>query len=379
MRNLESYRPSPALVGLVVAVLTLGVTAPAARADDVGPPVADLAGDCLASGCADLVSVAAGLEPGDGQLTFRFTSVRYWQDFNFPPLRPLPEIWIWTRSPDTSPPDATVARSGARIAGGLSFSVRVRDLRNGLGHYGPTNAVEFTVNTGVEDDIPGFLTSLGRPFRWRAVIPADEGQAPGAAPAADSVPDSGSIAYTVPDADVDGLPDKADPCPAQAFQAPAPGWSFHSGRDGCPAAAAPLGVDTLQQPVTDAASALAKLWRDPRRRASAMRTRYLDLPLRSPAGLGVQAGVVLADADAPFGPSLAGVRKCAAGRCVIRMKLKPDLVRRFGRARLLLDVSFETGRGTSRIITTAHAALRMPFRPSGPSRPVKKKKKKTMR
>jgi hypothetical protein len=317
-----------------------------ARADDVGPPVPDAAGDCPASACADLTSVATGLKP-DGRLTFTFASVRPWLDVAHPPTRALPQVSVWTTSPDMGPPDATVTAGQATVVGGPSFAVHMTDLVNGVDYIGATTRVEYAIG---EDDVPSFLTALGGPFRWRATLPGD------------AVPNSGSVAFAPPDADADGLPDSVDPCPARAFSEPAPGWTVDDPRDGCAAPAAPFTAKALKKAVKKAAKAFRAQWRNPRRRAAAMRTERIDLRLRIPAGRGrVQAAVALRHPDAPRPASVYGDRRCRAGRCVVRMKLVPEGVRAYRRKALILEVIFSVGRGRNAVSTIVRAPLRMPL------------------
>jgi hypothetical protein len=330
---------------LVLVACVANVPVATARADDVGPPVPDPAGDCPASACADLTSVVTGIKP-DGRLTFTFTSVRPWFDVGHPPIRATPRVSVWTVSPDTGPPDATVDAAQATIAGGPSFAVHTTDLVNGVDYYGATTRIEYAIG---EDDVPSFLTALGGPFRWRATLPGD------------AVPNSGSVAFAPPDADADGLPDSVDPCPARAFSRPAPGWTAEL-RDGCAARPAPFPAAAFRKTVKKAAKGFRALWRDHKRRAAAMRRERIDLRLRVPAGHGrVIASVSLRHPDAPRPASVYGRRKCAAGRCVVRMKLVPEGVRAYRRKALILTVDFTTGRGRNALTTDATAPLRMPL------------------
>jgi hypothetical protein len=332
----------------VVCLVLLATSLPiaTARADDVGPPVSDPAGDCPAAACADLTAVTTGLKP-DGRLTLSFTSVRPWFDFGNPPTRALPQVSIWTTSPDTGPPDATVTTAEARIAGGPSFAVHTTDLVHGEDYLGATTRIEYALG---EDDIPSFLTALGGPFRWRAALPGD------------AVPNSGSIAFAPLDADADGLPDTVDPCPARAFSKPAPGWTADDPRDGCAAPAAPFTAKAFKKAVKKALKAFRALWRNRTRRAAVMRRERIDLRLRVPAGRGrVSATVSLRHPDGPRPPSAYGRRKCAAGRCVVRMKLVPEGVRAYRRKALILTVYFTTGRGRNALTTGARFPLRMPL------------------
>ena len=307
--------------------------------------MSDPAGDCPAAACADLTAVTAGLKP-DGRLTFTFTSVRPWFDVAHPPLRALPQVSVWTSSPAAGPPDATITSGQATIAGGPSFGVHTTDLVHGADYYGATTRVEYAVG---EDDVPSFLTALGGPFRWTATLPGD------------AAPNSGSIAFAPPDADADGLPDSVDPCPARAFSGPAPGWASEL-RDGCAARVAPFSAAAFKKAVRKAAKAIRALWRNPARRAAALRRERIDLRLRVPAGRGrVSAGVSLRHPDAPRPPSVYGRRKCSAGPCVVRMKVVPEGVRAYRHKALILSVEFATGRGRSALSTNATAALRMPL------------------
>lgn len=104
-------------LGLIACAASLPIAT--ARAGDVGPPVSDPAGDCPASTCADLTAVATGLK-ADGRLTFSFTSVRPWFDFGRPPTRALPQVSVWTTSPDAGPPDATVTEGASAPPEGAS-------------------------------------------------------------------------------------------------------------------------------------------------------------------------------------------------------------------------------------------------------------------
>jgi len=347
----------------LLLLLLLAAPVSTARSDDVGPPLADAAGDCTASPCADLLSVTPGLI---GQtLTFRLSAAGLWRDFLHPPLSPLPQIWIWTTSPDTAPPDATVTERGAHIVGGPSFAVFVNDLDNGSDMIGPTRNILREVGMA-GDDVPGFLTSLGGPFRWRVTLPTSETitwgpERPVDPHPADSAPDSGSIEYRLPDGDADGLPDTGDPCPAAAFRAQALGWSLEVPRDGCPAPEPPFTARAFKRAATKAARSFRALWRDHSRRVNAIRSRRIKLRLRIPAGRGqVRAAVSLAHPDAPRPPSVHGGRTCAAGRCVIRMKVVPEGVRAYRRKALILSFTFTAGRGRGRQDTTVTTRLRMP-------------------
>jgi hypothetical protein len=331
---------------LALVALAAGVPAANARADDVGPPVSDPAGDCPASACADLTSVSTGLK-ADGRLTFRFTSVRPWFDFGNPPTRALPQVSVWTTSPDAGPPDATVTAAEARITGGPSFAVHTTDLVNGVDYYGATTRIEYAIG---DDDLPSFLTALGGPFRWRATLPGD------------AVPNSGSIAFPPPDADADGLPDSVDACPARAFSEPAPGWTSEEQLDGCAAPAAPFAARAFKKTFKKAIKAFRAAWRNHKRRAAAMRRQRIDLRLRVPAGrVRVRVSVTRRYSDGPRPPSVYGGRKCAAGRCVVRMKLVPEGVRAYRRRALILSVNLTTGRGRDALAMGARAPLRMPL------------------
>jgi hypothetical protein len=333
---------------LVLIACAASLPVATARADDVGPPAPDPAGDCPASACADLTAVATGLKPKpDGRLTFSFTAVRPWFDFGSPPPRAVPQVSVWTTSPDTGPPDATITAAQATIVGGPSFAVHTTDLVYGEDYYGATTRIEFAIG---EDDVPSFLTALGGPFRWRATLPGD------------AVPNTGSIAFAPPDADADGLPDSVDPCPASAFSEPARGWTADEQRDGCAARVAPFTAAAFKKTFKKAGKAFRALWRNHKRRAAAMRRERIDLRLRVPAGRGrVDASVTLRHPDAPRPPSVYGGRKCAAGRCVVRMKLVPEGVRAYRRKALILSVYFTTGRGHNAITIGANTPLRMPL------------------
>jgi hypothetical protein len=174
------------------------------------------------------------------------------------------------------------------------------------------------VGEGPKNDVPGFLTALGGPFRWRAVLPS------GTSIPADTAPNARSILFSLPDQDSDGLPDSADPCPAEPFSAlNAPGWSPDDRRDGCPAPAVPFAARKFKTQAKKAARAFRALWRNHRRRAKAMSRRRIDVRLRLPGtrrGM-VEAAVVLAHPDAPRPPSAFGRHRCTGGKaCVVHMK-----------------------------------------------------------
>jgi hypothetical protein len=351
-------------VASVLLLLLLTAEVSTARADDVGPPVTDPAGDCMAGPCADLLSVTPGLALPYGGLTFRITGAGSWWDYGNPPLLELPQIWIWTKSPDSAPPDATITPFEARIVGGETFVVNVSDpARPDM--YGATKTILMQVGEGGED-VPGFLTSLGGPFRWRAALPRSstitmDPARPVDPNPLDIAPNSGSIEFKLPDGDADGLPDVADPCPAQAFRAHAPGWSLDAPRDGCPAPAAPFTARAFKKAAKEANRSLRALWRHHSRRVKAIGSKKIDLGLRIPTGRGrVNAAVSLAHPDGPRPPSIFGHRKCSAGRCAIRMKVVPEGVRAYRHKALILSFYFTTGKGHNRQTTGAVTRLRMP-------------------
>jgi hypothetical protein len=352
------------LVPIVVVVLSAGAPAYAVEPAPVGPAVSDPSGDCAAP-CADLTAASAGIL-SDGTVIFDFASVHPWLDFAHPPFAPHPQVWIWTTSPDTGPPDATVTRASARIAGGRSFIVN-ESIPGRPDEIGSTTSLRYVIGEGSED-IPSFLTKLGVPFRWRVALPADETrqwdpQRPVDPTPADSAPDVDSVEFRLPDGDGDGLPDTADPCPAQAFTEMPSGWRQDSHKSGCPAPAVPFAASRFAAAVQTSNRVLKRLWRNRERRAQALRTLRIDLPIHLPAGLGrVQAGVSMAHPDAPRPPSMAGERTCTDGRCVIHMKLNLKGVKFYARKALALGVTFSIGKGTRQISTSARAPLRMPLR-----------------
>jgi hypothetical protein len=179
---------------------------------------------------------------------------------------------------------------------------------------------------------------------------------------ADTAPNARSILFSLPDQDSDGLPDSADPCPAEPFSAlNAPGWSPDDRRDGCPAPAVPFAARKFKTQAKKAARAFRALWRNHRRRAKAMSRRRIDVRLRLPGtrrGM-VEAAVVLAHPDAPRPPSAFGRHRCTGGKaCVVHMKLVSEGVRAYRRKALHLVLSFAAGK---RLSTSYVARLRMPL------------------
>jgi hypothetical protein len=350
----------------LIVLMLIWPSAPASAIEPagVGPTVGDPSGDCAAP-CADLISASAGMLP-DGTVTFDFASIHPWMDLGHRPFAPQPQVWIWTTSPDTAPPDATVSLSSARIVGGGSY-VASGGIPGSPDDFGATTTFRYVIGEGSED-IPNFLNELGVPFRWRATLPADESrewdpQRPVDPNPADSAPDVGSMEFGLLDGDGDGLPDAVDPCPARAFTELPSGWDQPSHRSGCPAAAVPFAASEFAAAVRAANRWLKALWRDRDRRAKALRTRRIDLPIRLPAGHGwVEAGVTMAHPDAPRPPSVSGRRKCSAGRCVIPMKVNIKGVKFYAHKALSLEMLFVTGKGQRRFGTVARAPLRMPLR-----------------
>lgn len=351
----------------LAALIVLAIAAAPARADTVAPGTSDAAGDCTASPCADMTSVGLSMDRF-GTLAFHFTGVGYWFDFNDPSPQPVPQIWIWTTSPDTGPPDATITASGAHIAGGPTFIVRTENAVD-PDVIGATQSLNMEAGEG-SNDIPGFLTALGGPFRWRAALPADpnaklDAEHPVDPHPADVAPDSGTIAFNLPDKDSDGMPDAADPCPTEPFSTlNAPGWSVDEPRDGCSAPVAPFAAKAFKNVGKKAAKALRALWRNHARRAQAMSKGRIDVRLRVPGhtrGL-VQASVVLAHPDGPRPQSAFGRHRCTGGKaCLVPLRLISEGVRAYRHKALHLVLSFSTGSGSKQLRAQYVAALRMPL------------------
>ncbi len=349
------------------ALIWLTIAAAPARADTTAPGTGDPAGDCTASPCADLTSAGLSMDRF-GTLAFHFTGTGYWLDFGDPSPQPVPQIWIWTTSPDTGPPDATITEHAAHIAGGPSFIVRTENALD-PDMIGATQSLNMEAGEG-GNDIPGFLTALGGPFRWRAALPSDpnamlDAEHPVDPHPADLAPDSGTIAFSLPDQDSDGMPDAADPCPTAAFSAlNAPGWSVNEPRDGCPAPVVPFAAKAFKKVGKKATKAFRALWGNHARRAKAMSKGRIDLRLRVPGhvrGL-VQATVSLAHPVGPRPPSAFGRHRCTGGKsCVVHLRLIAEGVRAYRHKALRLVLSFARGTGSKQLRTQYAAALRMPL------------------
>ena len=155
---------------------------------------------------------------GADGLVFRVVAAEQWLAPPAP-FAPTPAISIWTSSPDTGPPDAVIRETAARVANPsqpFGFQVEYRDPSLPDDSFGaPTNTFEVSVRG---PEVPSFLALVGSRFRWRASLAADENrtwdeQRPVDPYPADAAPDSGSVAFSAPDLDGDGLPDIADSLP----------------------------------------------------------------------------------------------------------------------------------------------------------------------
>jgi hypothetical protein len=347
--------------GLMAVVLLLG-TAAAAHGDDlVSTP--DPAGDCSASPCADLV--AASVTAAGSALVFNFDAVGLWGQ-GYTPL-PDPQVWIWTTSPDTAPPDAVVGGAVAGIGGSAWIA-------NDPKH----TAYDYSRQAGSPDGQPSrhltyridsdFMVALHGRFRWRATLPADpsrtwDDRRPVDPTPADFAPDQGSIEFAPADRDADAVPDAADQCPDEAYSDPLPGWDNSYQHRGCPVALAPFSRDAFLTSARRSTKAFRALWRDPRRRAIAYRDRRIDLAFRVPAGSGhVKIDVRPPHVNGPTTASVIGLRSCRAGvPCIVHLRVDPQGVRAYADRSLLLGVLFYVGSGHRRVATQLITPLRMPL------------------
>jgi hypothetical protein len=289
------------------------------------------------------------------------------------PFAPTPQISIWTTSPDSGPPDAVIRSAEARVANPsrpYGFQVAYDDPFLPSDFFGaPTSTLDISV---YGPEVPGFLALVSSRFRWRVSLAADEGRTWDAQRAvdphpADSVPDSGSVAFSAADLDADGLPDIVDGCPDKPFSEAAPGLSQ---ADGCPATSAPFSHSTFVSAAKRAAKAFRAAWRSPSRRARALKRRRITLPLRLPEGVGhVSVDVGPAHPMGPQRRSVYGTRDCRKPRCSVRLTVNPEGVRAYARKQLRLGISVSVGSDDEQLTTSYFTLLRMPLPGSTSSPP----------
>jgi hypothetical protein len=351
------------VLGLLVGAVLVAHPQPAHGDDLVSTP--DPAGDCSASPCADLV--AASASAAGSALVFTFDAVGVWGQ-GYTPL-PEPQVWIWTTSPDTAPPDAVVGSRSAFSSGGSAWIAD--DPKHTAYDYSrltPNNdgAPSTHLTYRIDSD---FMVALHGRFRWRATLPADpnrkwDDRRPVDPTPADFAPDQGSIEFAPADRDGDAVPDAADQCPDEAYSDPLPGWDNGYQHRGCPVALAPFSRDAFVTSARRSTKAFLALWRDPRRRAVAYRNHRIDLAFRVPAGSG-HVGIRVEPPPSHNGPSSSSVfggRSCNAGLpCIMHLRLVPEAVRAYAHRSLLLRLNFYVGSGHRRVLTELSTRLRMPL------------------
>ncbi len=188
----------------VLAAMTLAVAPATAGAVSVTDPAGD---STCGAGCVDLVSVE---EVRAGQLMrFTFTSAAPWGSA-------MPELRIWTTSPDSAHFDMSVT--------GYGNVFTVTQCADWTNHSGCFGGDEYPAERPSATTVI-YEVSIGRNHRWQAAA-GHGGLFPDPQPF-DVAPDGAPVAgVALPDGDGDGLPDIHDACPDDA--GPASG-------DGCPA------------------------------------------------------------------------------------------------------------------------------------------------
>jgi hypothetical protein len=191
---------------LVLAVLGFAAAPAAAGAVVVSDPAGDAA---CPPGCADLVSVEE-VETA-ANVRFTFTSATPWG-------ATVPELRIWTKSPDSSHFDISVTYLGRGVT-----MTQCSDWSN---RYTCVGGDEFPVEhpspTTIAYELP-----IGEAHRWQAVLGSAEATS---APAFDLAPDAAPAAgVALADKDGDGLPDTSDECPGNAGPAELNGCPMQTG------------------------------------------------------------------------------------------------------------------------------------------------------
>jgi hypothetical protein len=349
------------VLGLLVGAVLVAHPQPAHGDDLVSTP--DPAGDCSASPCADLVAASASAAGG---VVFTFDAVGVWGQ-GYTPL-PEPQVWIWTTSPDTAPPDAVVGGAVTGVGGFAWIADDPKHTAYDVSRLSPNSdgAPSAHLTYRIDSD---FMVALHGRFRWRATLPADpnrkwDDRRPVDPTPADFAPDQGSIEFAPADRDGDAVPDGADQCPDEAYSDPLPGWYNSYQHRGCPVALAPFSHDAFVTSARRSTKAFLALWRDPRRRAVAYRNHRIDLAFRVPAGSG-HVGIRVEPPPSHNGPSSSSVfggRSCNAGLpCIMHLRLVPEAVRAYAHRSLLLRLNFYVGSGHRRVLTELSTPLRMPL------------------